>query len=129
MIKNRAIAISDDTTSLTASEANARHVGSCVQQLLVELGHHLPNLHKMAATAGCLQLLATPTRHQLPLAVFEALCGLFVSQDTLPSILASSFLHSGSPFKGRTSSVHTHVCRRFWKKTLNLHQVPSRPEP
>lgn len=101
-VSDTALALHDDAAAL--HDAEVRHVGRCVQQLLVDVGYYLPHVCTMAATSGALELLASPKRRQLPDAVFEALCGLFVSQETLPGILASAFLQTGTPFKGRTPS-------------------------
>lgn len=98
-----AIDSQDDAAAVSCAEVASRHVGRCAQQLLVEMGYYLPHQCTMAATSGALELLATPRRSHLPAAVFQALCGLFVSEETLPSILSSALVQGATPFKGRSS--------------------------
>ena len=76
-------------------------MGRCAQQVLEEVGCYVPSMCTMAATSGALVLLACPRRSQLSATAFQALCGLFVTTDTLPCILPAALLQGKNPFKGR----------------------------
>lgn len=123
----------DGTSSVRCTEVSARHVGSCVQHLLVEVGCYLPSMCTMAATSGALDLLASPSRSHLSATAFQALCGLFVTQETLASIVSSAFLQGNTPFKGRTPGLLVgKACRASLCKPCVQHclvESMAQPQP